>query len=150
MSSPPSANRAATGFDWTVPRPFVHGEEATWFEFCRRGELRIQRCRSCERHIFYPRHVCPHCLAPDPEWVRASGRGTVHTFTIQHRPALGYEGPVPYVVAVIELDEGVRMLSRVTGEPAAVRIGQRVEVAWATLGEDFRVPVFAPVAEEGR
>jgi uncharacterized OB-fold protein len=132
-------------FELKVPRPFVHGEEATYFDYCRRGELRIQRCQDCGEHVFYPRSICPFCNGLRLEWVRASGRGTVHTFTVQHRAAGGYEGPLPYVVAVIELEEGVRMMSHVVCDPDVVRIDLPVTVAWARVADDFRVPVFVPV-----
>jgi uncharacterized OB-fold protein len=130
--------------DFSGPRPFVHGEEAAYFDYCRQGELRIQRCRDCKRHVFYPRFVCPWCLADDLEWVRASGRGVVHTFTVQHRAAPDYRGPLPYVIAVIELEEGVRMLSRVVCDPETVRIDMPVTVAWAKIDGDLQVPVFVP------
>ena len=133
-----------TELDFTGPRPPLHGEEAVYFEFCRRGELRIQRCGSCGRHVFYPRAICPHCLAAELEWVPASGRGAVHTFTVQHRAGPDYRGPMPFVIAIVELEEGVRMLTRIAADPETVRIGMPVTVAWATLAEDFQVPVFEP------
>jgi uncharacterized OB-fold protein len=130
--------------DYSGPRPFVHGEEAVYFDYCQQGELRIQRCADCGRFVFYPRYVCPDCLGSALEWVRAAGTGTVHTFTVQHRAAPGFSGPLPYVIAVVELDEGVRMLSRITGDPDRVRIGLPVAVAWARIDDDFQVPVFVP------
>lgn len=130
--------------DFHGTRPFVHGEEATWFDYCQRGELRIQRCRACGGHVFYPRFACPTCLSTDLEWVRASGRGVVHTFTVQHRAGPDYEGPLPFVIAIVELEEGVRMLSRVVADVDAVRIDMLVAVAWAKLGDDFQMPVFVP------
>lgn len=133
-----------SGLDFTGPRPPAHGEEATWFDFCRRGELRIQLCRDCERHVFYPRFVCPDCLGSHLDWVPASGRGSVHTFTVQHRAPASYRGPLPFVVAIVELEEGVRMLTRIAADPDSVRIGMPVTVAWARLEDDFQVPVFVP------
>ncbi len=135
-----------TELDFRGPRPFVHGEEATWFDYCQRGELRIQRCRGCGRHVFYPRFACPTCLSADLEWVRASGRGVVHTFTVQHRAGPDYEGPLPFVIAIVELEQGVRMLSRVVADVDAVQIDMPVTLAWAKLGDDFQMPVFVPAS----
>lgn len=138
---------SATNLDFTGPRPFVHAEESVFFDFCQQSELRVQFCRDCQKHVFYPRFVCPACLGTSLDWVVASGRGTVHTFTVQHRAGPDYNGPMPFVIAVIELEEGVRLLSRVAGDPDAVRIGMPVTVAWAKIAADFQVPVFVPAGE---
>lgn len=124
--------------------PETRGEETTYFDFCQKGELRIQRCRSCSAYVFYPRSACPSCMGFDLEWVQARGTGTVFSFTVQHREAPGFEGQAPYVLAIIELDEGVRMMSRVVADPDAVRVGMPVRVQFAAIAEDFRVPVFVP------
>jgi uncharacterized OB-fold protein len=129
-------------FDGEVPE--ARGEEATYFEHCQRGELRIQRCRSCSSYVFYPRAVCPACLSDQLEWVEARGTGTVHTFTVQYRDPPGFEGQAPFVVAIIELDEGVRLMSRVMAEPDDVSVGMAVRVGFASIAESFQVPVFVP------
>jgi uncharacterized protein len=135
------------GLDFPAPRPFVHGEEAVYFDYCARGELRLQFCARCRRHIFYPRALCPDCLGDDLEWVAAGGRGVVHTYTVQYRPAGGYRGATPYVVAVVDLEEGVRMLTRIAAPVDQVRIGLPVVLRWARAGDGFQVPVFAPAPE---
>lgn len=106
----------------------------------------IQWCPGCESHVFYPRTVCPNCWGSDLAWVEAEGRGRVFTFTIQER---GPEGPEPtHVIAIIELAEGVRMMSRVMADPATVQIDQPVRVAFATIDKSgFKVPVFVPDGE---
>jgi uncharacterized OB-fold protein len=123
--------------------PDVSGEEKTFFDFCRQRRLAIQYCATCDSHVFYPRSVCPTCWESSLEWVDASGRATVFTFTIQHRESPGYEGQAPYVLAMVELEEGVRMMTRIVAEPERVTIGMPVHVAFATIGDgDFTVPVF--------
>ena len=89
------------------------------------GRFCIQQCLQCQHHIFNPRELCPHCGAGMLRWVRPSGRGTVYSSTtIARKPEAGG----PYNVALIDLDEGVRMMSRVQGlAPEDVRIGQRVQ-----------------------
>jgi hypothetical protein len=78
--------------------------------------------------------------------VEASGRGTVFTYTIQHRDAPGFAGQRPYAVAMVELAEGPRMLSRIVGSDD-IRIGMPVEVRWASIGNGFDVPVFVAAEE---
>jgi uncharacterized OB-fold protein len=89
------------------------------------GRFLIQRCSACARHVYYPRESCPHCGSDALEWTVPSGRGTVHAVTtVRRRPADGGD----LNVSLIDLDEGVRLMSRVDGlAPADVRIGQRVQ-----------------------
>jgi hypothetical protein len=124
--------------------PVARGEEETWFEFCRDERLMIQRCSACDKAIFYPRSVCPHCLATEPDWVEASGRGTVFTFAVQHRSARGFNDTDPVVLAIIELEEGVPLMSRVMCAPSQAHIGMPVRVTFTTIGDGPVVPVFVP------
>jgi uncharacterized protein len=118
-----------------VSQPFWDGVAA--------GVLLLQRCRACGCHVFYPRAVCPHCTAGELVWVEASGRGRVHTFTVVHRAPEGYRDDVPYVVALVDLDEAVRMMTRLVDvEPAAVRVDLPVEVA---IRGEPPLPCFRPV-----
>jgi uncharacterized OB-fold protein len=106
------------------------------------GVLRLQRCGDCDRCIYYPRAVCPSCMTSDLEWVDASGRGVVHSFTVVHRAPPDYRDEAPYAVALVDLDEGVRMMTRLVDvEPAAVRVGLLVEVA---IRGEPRLPYFRP------
>lgn len=134
-------------FDYPAPIPQATGEEAVWFEHCRGHRLMIQRCAECGEYQFPPRSVCKECLAASPDWVEAAGRGTVFTYSVQHRYAPGFAGQSPYVVAMIELSEGPRLLSRVVGSDD-IHIGMAVEVRWASISEDFDVPVFIPAGEQ--
>ncbi|WP_416820408.1 Zn-ribbon domain-containing OB-fold protein [Delftia tsuruhatensis] len=94
------------------------------------GRFCIQQCPQCTRHVFTPRELCPHCGASPLRWVRASGQGTVYsTSTVARKSDAGGD----YNVALIDLDEGVRMMGRVEGiAPADVRIGQRVSAHMAS------------------
>jgi len=89
------------------------------------GRFLIQRCGTCQRHVYFPRELCPHCGALAPDLVEPSGLGTVHAVTtIRRKPDAGGD----YNVCLVDLDEGVRLMSRVEGiAPDAVRIGQRVK-----------------------
>ena len=120
-----------------------------FWEAASRGELLIQRCPSGHRQ-FYPRAVCRVC-GSDPEWERASGRGTVHTFTvIRQNHARPFRDELPYVVAMVELDEGVRMMGNITDCAIdQVRIGMPVEVHMVQAEPGVGVPFWRPVAGEG-
>ena len=124
------------------PRPYPEpdGETQPFWDGIAGGRLRLQRCRACARHVFYPRSVCPHCMAAELEWVDASGRGTVHALTVVHRAAPGFAEEAPYVVALVELEEGPRMMTRLLGvAPGEAKIGMPVEVA---IEGDPRLPYF--------
>ena len=88
-------------------------ESAEFWAGLRRRELRIQRCRACARRYFYPRPFCPRCWSADVEWETASGRATLESYVVSYRPAPGFEERVPYVIALVTLEEGPRMMSNV-------------------------------------
>ena len=94
-------------------------------EALAKGRFLIQHCAACSKHVYFPRESCPHCGAADPAWVVPSGEGTVYAVTtVRRKPEAGGD----YNVSVVELDEGVRLMSRVETQPVdAVRIGQRVK-----------------------
>lgn len=128
--------------DAPSPRPYPEpdGETQPFWDAIAEGRLRIQRCRSCGRYVFYPRSVCPHCMAADLEWTDVSGRGAVHAYTVVHRAAPGFAEDAPYVVALVELEEGPRMLTRLLDvTPSDAAIGMRVEVA---IEGEPRLPYF--------
>jgi len=118
-----------------------------FWDATRREQLVLQWCKDCGHAIFYPREVCPSCLRPDGlEWRDASGRGQVYAVSVQHAPQMpmpAYEAP--YAVAVVELEEGVRMLSTIVGtDPESVTVGQAVSVTWEPLTDGRNLPVFQP------
>lgn len=119
----------------------MSGPDAAYAAFLAEGRLRLQRCDSCDRHIFYPRVLCPHCGGEDLSWVDASGRGTVYATTVvRKRPEEGGG----HNLCLVDLEEGVRMASRVEGiAPEAVAIGMAVKARIVHQGEDAIV-VFDP------
>src|SRR5258708_4223018 len=105
------------------PYPVPDADTAPFWDAVAAGRLEVQRCQSCRRHVFYPRSLCPHCGGVNLKWVTVSGRGTVYSFTVVHRAPAEFQADAPYVVALVELEEGVRMFSRlVAGGPSAVRV----------------------------
>lgn len=100
------------------------GPEKQYLDKLATGRFEIQRCAACGKHVFYPRVLCPHCGSDRLDWVAPSGRGTVYSTTIVRRkPADGGD----YNIVLVDLEEGVRLLSRVAGvAPEQVRIGMAV------------------------
>jgi len=111
----------------------------------RDGVLRVQQCDRCDKYVFNPALVCPFCTSSELTWRTSSGRGQVHTMTTVHR-APTPDVAVPYVVAVIELEEGWHMLSNIVGcAPEDVRIDMPVQVDFIDLSPEVSLPVFRPV-----
>lgn len=125
--------------DWADPTT-----EYFW-NAARDHTLAIQQCTACKSHQFYPRPFCLRCDSDAVEWVAASGFGTVYSRTIIHLPpAPGLGLTAPYVVAVVELDEGPRLLTNLTSDSCV--IGDRVHVEWRPRDGQAPVPIFGPVA----
>ena len=124
------------------PAPVADVDADPFWEAARAGKLLIQRCPVTGRHQWYPRAHSIHAPDAAPEWVEASGRGTVFSFSAIHRGNHGRSEP-PYICALIRLDEDVLMLSRLEGVTEdQVRIGMPVEVAYAPFSDDVTLPVF--------
>jgi uncharacterized OB-fold protein len=128
-----------------VPTP----ETQPYWDGCAAGELRIQRCVDCGEPYFYPRPICPSCGSGSVEWFTASGRATLYSYVINHRPAGGFEAEAPYAIAVVQLAEGPRMMSSIRDVPAtpeALVLDMPLRVAFEQRG-DVWLPVFTPDQE---
>jgi uncharacterized OB-fold protein len=90
--------------------------------------------------------VCPWCLGDELEWRPASGRGSVYACTVEHKPSMPTPfGDAPYVIALVELDEGPRLMTNVIGcEPESVTVGMPVRVSWEALSDGRNLPLFEP------
>jgi hypothetical protein len=128
-----------------IPLPRPTPLSRPYWDGCREGVLRVQRCGACGGYVFIPQPVCTHCQADALAWADTSGRGTLYSFTIVHRPPRP-EFQVPYTVAIVELDEGFHLLTNlVECEPAEVRIGMPVEVTFRRMSDAITLPLFRPV-----
>lgn len=129
------------------PLPIPTEDSRDYWEACRRHQLVVQSCNACGKPQFYPRALCSHCFSTDLGWIQASGRGTVYSFTIVHRPPNpAFNAEVPYVIALVDLDEGVRMMSwLVDCDLAAVKIGGAVEVTFRDESAAISLPMFRPI-----
>ena len=131
-----------------VPQPTP--ESQPYWDGCLRGELLYQHCAGCGRAQFYPRSACASCGGTALEWRRSEGRGTLHAVTVVYRPpSAAFRLDVPYAVALVDLDEGFRMMANVVGgAPERVAIGDRVAVTFEQRGE-IALPQFQPCAPRG-
>ncbi len=109
------------------------------------GQMCLQYCPECQKYIFYPRESCPHCLQPGLEWKSISGQGRVYSYAIVNVTALPeFKDKVPYIYAVIELAEGVRLPSNIIGCPLdKIQVGMPVQIAFI-VSDGCTLPVFAP------
>lgn len=128
------------------PLPNPAPESVPYWEAAKQHRLSLPRCNVCAKFWFPPSRSCPHCLAGDFTWEDVSGRGKVFSFVTFHRvyhPA--FAGEVPYVVALVELDEGPRLLTNIVGiEPDAVICDMPVKVVFDDVTDSVSVPKFAP------
>jgi uncharacterized OB-fold protein len=130
------------------PIPESTPETEEFWAGARRGELRIQRCNACGKAYFFPRPFCPHCSSKDVAWFTASGRGKLYSYVINHRPAYGFQDYAPYVIAVVQLDEGPRMMTNIIGvepTPENLPIDLPVEVTWEKQDDVITLPIFRPI-----
>lgn len=126
----------------TKPVPHVTDTNRLYFEGCAKGELRLRSCPKCQALFRFAREWCPKCWSTELDWVKASGLGKVTHFSVVYQPPSdAFE--TPYVLALIELDEHVRMLSNVKCAPDQVRIGMPVRVTFEVRGE-VHLPMFVP------
>ena len=127
-----------------MPLPAPTADTAPFYEAAHRGELRLQRCAECGRFRHYPRPTCPACLSRVHTWERASGRGTVWTWTIVRGPTLpAFESRVPYNVVDVLLDEGVHFVSEVLDcAPEDIRVGMPVEAVFVPASAEVTLVKF--------
>src|ERR1700686_4860152 len=124
-----------------VPTPETQG----FWDGTNAGELRLQRCDSCGKTYFPPRPFCPVCASREVSVFRASGKGRLYSYVIQHRPVPGFTPP--YAIAVVELDEGPRMMSNIVDcpqTPEALVLDMPPQVAFAKIDDEITLPLFRP------
>jgi uncharacterized OB-fold protein len=129
------------------PLPSPTPDTLPFWEGLKRHELRIQRCRDCGRPYFYPRPFCPRCFSEDVEWFTASGRASLHTYQIIHRGPPSFAREAPYVLAVVELEEGPRMMTNlvdVEPQPANLPVDMPLEIAYEDVNDTVTLAKFRP------
>ncbi len=126
------------------PLPDTRNAGAKFWSAAAEGALLVPKCNACTRTFWHPRPRCPHCGSERVDWIRGSGKGTIHTYTVVRQSGDPYfKTKLPYAVAMIELDEGVRLMSNIVETPLeALRIGMRVEVVFEPSSEGMAIPLF--------
>lgn len=133
------------------PIPPVDSWAKPFWAAARERRLMIQRCADCEKHVFYPRLSCPSCFSDRLDWIEASGRGTIYSYTlVQNNPPSTFAKDVPFVIAIVELEEGVRMMTNIVDyDPDVLRCEMPVEVTFEPLSDEITLPQFKPLAKGG-
>jgi len=133
-------------FQIDKPLPAITEDGAPYWEGCRHGELRVQRCTACGHLRWPPSILCAKCLTEGGEWIALSGRGTIYSFIVVHRPQHpAFFGDVPYNVAIVELEEGIRLHSNIVEcANEELRLGMKVEVVFTKIDDEVTLPKFRP------
>jgi uncharacterized OB-fold protein len=130
--------------DRVIPKPTP--ETKHYWDGARDGELRLQNCDACDNTYFPPRPFCPECGSRKVSVIKASGRGTLHSYIINHLPSPGFNDG-PFAIAVVELEEGPRMMSNILEceqTPEALQLDMPLEVTFEKLTDEITLPQFRP------
>jgi uncharacterized OB-fold protein len=132
--------------EYNKPIPVPSAESQAYWDGLRDRKLLMPRCDACGKYWFPPSLLCPHCNATNWTWTSTSGRGRIFSYVVYHRVYHpGFADEVPYAVAVIELDEGPRMVSNVIGiAPDKLACDLRVEVVYQPITDTITLPKFKP------
>ena len=136
--------------DYTLLLPNKQPESDFYWEKAKEHELWLRKCNTCGDAYFYPRNICPKCYSDDVIWIQASGKAKLHAFAIVERgPIPAFREAVPYVAALVDLDEGPRMPTNIVGvemDEAHINIGMALEVTFEDVTEETTLPKFKPAS----
>ncbi len=127
--------------DRIIPKPTP--ETQHYWDGAKEGELRLQQCNSCDKTYFPPRAFCPECGSRDVKVTKASGKGRLYSYIINHLPSPGFDGP--FAVAIVELEEGPRLMSNILEcpqTPEALQLDMPLEVTFEKLNDEITLPQF--------
>lgn len=133
------------------PFPVATPETKPFWDGLKEHELRIQRCLDCGQAYFYPRPFCPKCFSWNVTWFVASGKARLHTYEVIHRAPPAFAADAPYVLAVVELEEGPRMMTNIVGsgtDPAGLRLDMPLQIDYAEVSEAVTLPKFRAAEEQ--
>lgn len=138
---------AAEASAYSKPLPLMRGFTKEFYDFCKKRELRFQRCAKCGAWRHTPRPMCGECQSLEWTWEKVSGRGKVYTWTVTFQPLYPqFKEDVPYAGVIVELDEGPRMVSWVTGiDPMQLKVNMPVELWFDDVTPEVTIPKFRPV-----
>lgn len=132
---------------YSKPVPKPSPETAAFWEGTRKHQLMIPWCGDCQKFFFFPRSFCPFCYGENISWEKSGGKGSVYTFTVVHRASIpSFSADVPYVYALIDLEEGVRMTGNIMDcDPKDVYVGMPVEAFFVDISPEITLVQFKPV-----
>ena len=132
-----------------IPVPIPTPETAHFWEGTKAGELRLQKCDDCSHTYFPPRPFCPSCASKQVSIFKASGRGFLYSYVINMRDHPAFDAP--YSIAIVELDEGPRMMTNIINveqTPEALQLDMLVEVTFEAVSDDISLPYFQPAGDQ--
>ena len=134
--------------DYTKPLPVPDPLTKTYWDSVKAHAMQLQQCADCSKFVFYPRSVCPHCGSRNLNWKAVSGRGKVYGFTISYQKNMpGFGADAPYAIALVELDEGARLMTNLVGvdpDPTKIKVGMDVVVHYDDVTDAITLPKFRP------
>ena len=133
---------------YAKPLPHIDEESRPWWEATQRHELYIQKCRDCGDLRFHPRTLCTNCQSSNTEWLKCKGTGHIYTFTVTNQNgASGFRDSLPYVLAWVQLDEGVKLMTNIIDcPPDQVKIDMPVEAVFDDVTPEVTLVKFRPAA----
>lgn len=133
--------------EYKKPLPVPNSDNIKFWEGCKKHELLVQKCKDCDSYRYPPRSICPKCFSVESTWDKVNGKGEVYTFTVARVPLNpAWELDIPYTIGVIQLDEGVRMVSNIVDcKPEDIKIGMKVEVIFDDVTDNISLPKFKPI-----
>jgi uncharacterized OB-fold protein len=129
---------------YVKPLPKPTETSRPFWDAAKQHRLQLQHCGGCQSFIYYPRDRCPHCLSDQLEWRPVSGKGKVYSYTTVRRASVRSFADKPYVLAIVELDEGVRMTTNIEAPPESVKIGMPVTVFFDDVTPERTLVKFKP------
>jgi hypothetical protein len=130
--------------EYIKPLPKPTATSRPFWDAAKRHQLQLQRCAGCGSFIYYPRDRCPNCLSERLEWTPVSGRGKLYSYTVVRRASTRSFADKPYVLAIVELDEGVRMTTNIEAAPENVKVGMPVTVYFDDVTPEKTLVKFKP------
>ncbi|MFW6114057.1 MAG: Zn-ribbon domain-containing OB-fold protein [Actinomycetota bacterium] len=133
--------------EYNLPLPLMTTLSKVFWDGCREGKLLYQHCRNCGEVIFFPKYLCPNCMGHDLEWLESEGKGRIDTFTVTYNFAPpAFMAVVPYCVAIVEMDEGYRMMTNIVEcDFEELECDMPVEVVFDPVTGEATLPKFRPV-----
>ena len=130
--------------EYLKPLPQPSKTSLPFWDAAKRHELTLQRCEACQKFVYYPRARCPHCFSDRLAWRKCSGKGRLYSFTVVHRLATRLFGDAPYVLAIVELEEGPRMTTNIVAPPDKLKVDMPVTVFFDDVTPEHTLVKFKP------